>query len=86
MKLLTFRRWGDQTTRIGAISIDGEVIDLTSSYAYYLSEKGEQNSFAMALTQLPQSGHKMLQFQCVINFSVPTSPLGIDHVFLGLII
>jgi acylpyruvate hydrolase len=53
MKLLTFRRRGELTARVGAMSGRGEVIDLTSAYASYLHEKGEPDPIGSAQASIP---------------------------------
>ena len=39
MKLLTFRKRGELTTRIGAIGAEEKIVDLTGAYASYLIER-----------------------------------------------
>ena len=40
MKLLSFRRPGEEMTEIGCVSADGRVVALASAYAAYLRGKG----------------------------------------------
>jgi hypothetical protein len=53
MKLLTFRKRGALLIRVGALSISGEVIDLTAAYTPHLHKKSESNSTGLAQTLIP---------------------------------
>ena len=53
MKLLTFRKRGELTTRVGAIGVEEKIIDLTGAYASYLHEKGEPNANEFAQVRIP---------------------------------
>jgi acylpyruvate hydrolase len=53
MKLLTFRRRGERTTRIGGMSVRGQVVDLNSAYASYLFERGKPNATNFASAYIP---------------------------------
>ncbi|RPJ04178.1 MAG: FAA hydrolase family protein [Deltaproteobacteria bacterium] len=53
MKLLTFRRRGEGISRIGALTLQGEVVDLSSAHTSYLHEKEEASSKHLAITSLP---------------------------------
>lgn len=53
MKLLTFRRHGERTTRIGGVSGGGDVVDLTSAYASYLFERRDPNPIQFAHAYIP---------------------------------
>ncbi len=51
MKLLSFRKRGERTIRVGGLNWQGGIVDLTSAYASCLFERGEPNpiQFANAL-------------------------------------
>jgi len=53
MRLLTFRKHGEQRTRIGAVNIRGEVIDLGLAFASFLNEKGDPNPIGSAEASIP---------------------------------
>ncbi len=59
MKLLTFRKRGEKTTRTGGVSAHGEIVDLTSAYASYLYERGETNPIPFANAYIPMD---MIEF------------------------
>jgi len=59
MKLLTFRKKGERTVRIGGMSEAGDVVDLTSSYAAYLYDRHEPNPIQWAHACIPSD---MIEF------------------------
>ena len=59
MKLLTFRKNGERTVRVGGMSEAGDVVDLTSSYAAYLYERDEPKPIQLAHAFIPSN---MIEF------------------------
>jgi hypothetical protein len=59
MKLLTFRRRGENIPRIGALNRQGEIVDLHAAYASYLHERGESHPTQRATSQIPM---EMIEF------------------------
>ena len=53
MELLSFRKRGERTIRIGGLSVRGGIVDLTSAYASYLLERGEPNPIPFAHASIP---------------------------------
>ena len=53
MRLLTFRKHGELTTRIGAVSERGEVIDIGLAFASYLKGKGDPSATGSAQACIP---------------------------------
>jgi len=53
MKLLTFRKRGGKITRVGTMSAEGEVVDLTSAYASYLFDRRDPHPVQFANAYIP---------------------------------
>lgn len=77
MRLLTFRKRGALMAKVGAMSIRGEVIDLTAAYASYLHEKGESNPMGLAQTLIPTD---MVEFIGGGQASLESASAAITHV------
>jgi len=53
MKLLTFRKRGQRTVRLGAVGAGGNMVDLAAAYASCLYEKGEPSPVQLSHAYLP---------------------------------
>lgn len=61
MKLLTFRKRGERTIRIGGLSVRGGIVDLTSAYASYLFKRKEPNPIPFANAYIPMDTIEFLK-------------------------
>jgi acylpyruvate hydrolase len=59
MKLLTFRKHGERSARIGGVSKKEKIVELASAYASYLFEQGEPNPTLLAEAYIPMD---MIEF------------------------
>jgi acylpyruvate hydrolase len=76
MKLLTFRAMGERTRKLGAVSSKGLIVDLASSYAFYLFEKGEAKAIQLAGESIP---HDMIEFIEKGEIPINAARIAIDY-------
>lgn len=83
MKLLSFRKHGERTIRIGGLSVRGGIVDLTSAYASYLLKRGEPNPIPFAHASIPLD---MIEFIKGSQTSLKAAEIAIAYVEEGSII
>lgn len=76
MKLLTFSKKGQKTTKIGVVSVDG-VVDLTPAYAAFVDTQGETKAYEFAAVRIP---HEMIEFIEGGTVSLEAAKLAMEYV------